>query len=205
MITDLSKYVDFLVQWKITPEQFLLCYTLYLDKVESQTGKYVEEGPAISNVYKYSEGVKPWAHVDIDLLVSKGFLIDRNKQHPKRNAYPDHMEVSEAFINAIFSTEDDFEEFWNEYPALIPNFQDPIRGKKIPLKAVIKEDIESLYLKRCRKDKNLHKRIMKVLRWAKANDRINTNITNFIGGEIWKALEEDMKQNSGAEIRKTLI
>jgi hypothetical protein len=204
MISDLNRYVDFLVKHEITTEQFFLCYCIYVDGRQSN-GLFPDKGRAKANIYKYAEGVKPFPFKDIDDLVDKGLLIDENKKGIHRNTYPDHFRVTDLFIDSIFTTEDRFEEFWSVYPGLVNNFRD-IRGPKIPLKACDKDEVRDLYLKRV-PTIDLHERCVRATAACKRAGIINMNILKWIGGEVWMSYEELVSDVSGEAppIKSTLV
>lgn len=206
MIQNLTKYVDFLVEHNITPKQFLLLYSLVLDRLEKQeNGRWYRQAvgkikPA-ANMYKYAAKVERWNTSDIRLLVEAGFLIDRNdSKNPKtleEEIYPDNLEVTPKFLSLIFATTTDFEDFWELYPAFVANFQNPI-GPQIPLRMVAYEDCEKLY-KKVIHSKIDHSRMMRALRWAVEHNQINVRIDKFLDSRHWTALEGLMDQNYGNE------
>lgn len=204
MFVNFTEYINFLTQHKITANQFLLCYLLYLDRKETEEGRETgmianESDRGFTLLYKYvyncgkydkDVGVNiAWSvEGDIKPLMNKGFIINN-----KKNSHlPDYMEVGQEFIDAIFTSESDFEVFWDEYPSFIDNFTDN-SGPRIPLKAVLKDEIETLYYKKAR-SKLQHEEIMRALKWAKKNGRINMNIKNFLGGEVWKGILDEIKE-----------
>jgi hypothetical protein len=192
-----QQLVTLLVECAITPKQLLLLWFLYLDKEEGK-GKLIQDGPAIANVYRFAESVETWSFLEIDDLVRKGWMVDRNKKASDggRQAYPDYFEVSEAFIDKVFVTGDKFEQFWEEYPSFVENFDGP-RGPKIPLKASIMEEVEILYNKRVR-TKAKHRQVMEILSWAKSNNLINMNIAKYVGSGMF---DQHMElRNSGGSV-----
>ena len=100
MFTKFSKYIGFLADNEITADQFLLCYLLHLDKLEEENGITSEDErfEGLANLYKYVNSCGKedpnqdgsyvaWSSNDIEHLIKKGFLIDKNEN----NRYlPDH-------------------------------------------------------------------------------------------------------------------
>jgi len=181
--------VNLLIECDITINQFLLLWFLYLDKEEGN-GKLIHEGPAIANLYRYSEKVSKWSADEISDLVQKGWLVDRNKdrQDGGRQAYPDYYDVTDTFEDKVFVTMDRFDQFWEEYPSFVENFDGP-RGPMIPLKSSIMEEVEILYKKRVR-TKAKHKEVMEILKWAKKNGLINMNIAKYVGSGMFDQHKE---------------
>lgn len=191
MLNGLSakQLVSLLIELDISINQFLLLWFLHLDKEEGN-GKLITEGPAIANIYRYAEKVNSWSFAEIDDLINKGWMIDRNKasQDGSRQAYPDYFEISETFEDKLFVTSDRFDQFWEEYPAFVENFNGP-RGPMIPLKAAVMEDVELLYKKRVR-TKAKHQEVMDILKWAKEEGLINMNIAKYVGSGMFDQHKE---------------
>jgi len=176
--------VSLLIECDISLNQLMLLWLLYTDREESG-GKLVSDGPAIANLYRYAEKVTTWSFDEIDDLVKKGWMVDRNKTGAdgKRQAYPDHYQVTDEFIDKVFVSGDRFEQFWESYPSFVENFDGP-RGPMIPLKATVMEEVEVLYKKRVRTIAK-HKQVMEILDWAKKRGLINMNIAKYVGSMMF--------------------
>ena len=178
-----KQVVDLLISCKINPKQLFLLLFLYLDREEGN-GKLIQDGPAIANVYRFAEKVETWTHEEIDDLVNKGLMEDRNTiKDGKRGGYPDYFVLTDTFIDKVFASRDRFQQFWDEYPSFVDNFHNP-RGAKIPLKAADIDELEVVYNKRVRTVKK-HKQVMEILDWAKKNGLINMNIAKYIGSMMY--------------------
>lgn len=194
MFLDVNKYVHTLCTMNITANQYLLCYLLYTD--QKKEGKFIRKGSEIANLYKYASANKgkiAWTKEEVRDLVDKGFLID--PAYTDKSTYPDHLIVTEKFTENLFIRANKFEEFWEAYPFIVPNFTNP-RGPSIKLKVCDKDDVKKLYL---RKVKTIaqHKEILDILEWAVENEKLNVNIKNFIASEQWKAFKQEREQNEG--------
>jgi hypothetical protein len=191
MFVNVDKLTDFLVEHEINIEQYYFLFLHYLDDV--RTGKLPIRSTIssskypLANLYKYSNKVDSFVKEDIDNLIEKGFI---NKFGESSSYAPDDFVVTSKFIDLMMSTEEDFEIFWEEYPAFTDNFDDPHRGNRIPLKSVIKEEVEELFNKRCQ-TKNKFDKIMHGLRVAKEKKEINMNIMKWLGGEYWTAYQDE--------------
>lgn len=188
MFNDVTQYVDTLCHLNITSNQFLLCYLLCTD--EKKDGKYVRKGIKIANLYKYAshnKGAIKWTKEEIKDLVDKGYLIDPYYSNDK--SYPDYLEATMKFKDEVFASKDRYTQLRETYPRLIDNFNHP-SGPKIKLQSCDHDEMEKLY-KRKVKTKQLHGRIIEVVRWAKENKQINTSFENFIRGELWDTYFEE--------------
>jgi len=192
MISDTKRLIEFLGEHDMSPSQFMFCWILYLDKQEHEGQTLPSEGKAIANIYRYIELVGEWTYAEIDDLVERGYL--HGEEDSKGFYYPDQMEVTEKFVDAVFVSMEDFEKFMNAYPSFTENFSDPRKGD-IPLKAVDMEKVERIFNLKVQ-TKVEFKRLMKALEWAKERDEIKMNILNYISGEIWKAHLEKMQEEA---------
>lgn len=199
MISDTQRMIEFMGEHNMNPNQFMLCWILYLDKKEHKGENLPTEGSAIANVYRFAEEVGPWPDAEIKDLVERGYLVYRGSG---KDYYPDQMRVTRKFSEAVFASVDDFEHFVQAYPSFVENFNDP-RKEDIPLKAVDMEKVERIFNQRV-KTKAEFERLMKALEWGKENDKIKMNILNYVSGEIWKSHLEKMR-NDSPDVERTNI
>jgi hypothetical protein len=195
-------FVDLLIKLKISPKQLLLLMFLYHDRLENN-GLLPFDGPAIANVYRYAERVEGWTAQEVQDLVDKGLMIDNNSlKDGKKQSYPDHFHVTQKFIDAIYVTVDEFEEFWETYPSWMDNFEDS-RKAQIPLKSAVYETVEEMYRKRV-KTKTRHRQVMEILRWAIDNDMIKMGIEKYVGSSMFdqqkKLMEEGITGYQGHKV-----
>ena len=201
MIEDVNHYVNFLTRNKISANQFLLCFLLYSDekvKIGSKevypSQRLIEEqniNAPIANLFKYIHSVGI-TEDEINDLVEKGLIENKNRVvNQRQQMYPEHFKVTGKFIDEIFTSDSDFEEFWETYPTYIKNFTNP-NGPKINLRACDKDETEDLYKKRI-KTKSAHKRLMSITKKAKEKGMLNMNIMKYLGSEAWKELEKELK------------
>jgi hypothetical protein len=189
MINDLDDMFVVLEKFDITMEQFMLPYILYLDQREHGENPLPRGDNAVAYIYRYSENIRPWPRASIQELVEKGLLKNYNEDE---SVYPDQLEVTDKFAEAVFATQSDFETFWDSYPAFIDNFNDERKGD-IPLKASVKDNVQQLFEDMIT-SKREFKEMMEALTWAKKHDMIRMNIEKFLGSEYWKQLREKMDE-----------
>lgn len=193
MIIEVS--VDFLVKYKITFEQYALCYMLHEDEYEININgerRYTESGPAIANVYNYSQNVRKWDKKELEDLVQKGIL----KRKGNRNS-PDMLEVTEKFAEDLFTSFSDFDQLFSIYPSHL-DFG-PGRAKGI-LKACNREEVEKYY-KSAVRTKSKHKYIMSITRWAKEHNMLNLSFEKYVKGRYWEVLKDDYENQTAIETK----
>lgn len=199
MIEDLTAYVDFLTKYKITPEQFLLPYCLHLDEVKGEDERFRRKSGRnrpMANLYRYATQVKVWKNDDIEHLMDVGLIESATLREAGdgKGYAPDALHVTPKFREEIFSNTTSFDEFWETYPGFIRNFENPLSGPYVTLKAVAMDEAENLYNKMVPTMVE-HLRMMRVLRWAKENDHIRCKITNWLSSKMWRDLETIMKSD----------
>lgn len=208
MIEGLSakEAVDLMEDLEVTPKQLFLLMFLHLDK-ERGDGVIIKEkddnGSPIALVYRFARNISAWSFDEIDDLVEKGLLVSHNSHSSggKRQAYPDNYEITETFKDAVISNWEDFEEFWNTYPAFTENFDTPA-GPKITLKACDYEEVEKKYRNVVR-TKAKHRQVMEVLRWGIKHDIVRMNILKYVGSRMFDQHKELMKEGVTSR-RKTV-
>ena len=172
MVYPLDKYVDVLLKLDISPIQVLFCEIIY-ERRHDLLYKIAQEGQIFPKSY-------------LDDLVVKGLIVDTNpNDHSK---YADFYEVTDKFIEAFYTVSTtDGEEFWAAYPAFIT-----IDGKKIPAKAVNKEELVKWYHKHVGSMQD-HKKVMAALKFAKERKLISMRIDKWLQAESFVDLWEMMK------------
>lgn len=172
MVYPLDKYVDVLLSLDISPIQVLFCQIIY-ERRHDLLYRIAQEGQIFPKKY-------------LDDLVEKGLVIDTN---PTDNSkYADFYEVTDKFVQAFYTVSTtDGEEFWAAYPAFIT-----IDGKKIPAKAVNKEELVKWYHKHVGSMHD-HKKVMEALKFAKERKLISMRIDKWLQAESFVDLWEMMK------------
>jgi len=193
MLEDVKYFTDLLVKWKITPNQFWLCWLLYWDHQEGKGGKRRKpnDESAIVNFYRYCTSVRQFKINEIRDLQAKGLVTTPSKT----KIIVDRLEVTQKFIDGVLVTRDMADEFWDAYPTWINNFDHPSKPQ-INLKSCVQSDIKSLY-KSLVKTKKRHRKVMEILDWALRHDKIRFSIANFVKAKMWEQFEELMEQEGG--------
>jgi len=207
MIIDIDEYCQYLMKHNITPNQFLLCFLLYSDAYDTlPSGKRLyhkksNENHPIANMYKMIEHWKKqnkviWNKSDLDYLEKTGFIEVLNPTIPKQYI-PDTYKITIKYIDSLFATLTEFEQFYELYPTWITNFSGP-HLPKINLKMVDKEELQTLFNKKIL-TKLVFDRMMIALNWAVQNNQINMNIQKYLTSEIWKEHQKLAEEYNGSE------
>jgi len=197
MLEDVKYYTDLLVKFKITPNQFYLCWLLFWDHREGKGGKRVhpeKEDKVFANLYRYNELVKKWSLNEVQELLDKDLVrLARGSK-----IIVDRLEITEKFMKAVLITQGMQDEFFEAYPTWIQNFDHPSKPN-INLKSCDHDKVKDLYRYHV-KTKKRHKEVMDILDWAKRNDKIRYSIANFVKAKMWEQFEELMEKE-GASIQ----
>lgn len=189
MIKDLDDMFVVLEKFDITMEQFMLPYILFLDQREYGEDPLPRGNHAVAYIYRYSENVRPWPRASIQELVDKGLLKNYNEDE---TVYPDNLEVTDKFAEAVFATSSDFERFWDAYPSFTQNDTDSRKGD-IPLKASVKSEVRDLFEDHVQTKRDF-KELMEALSWAKKRGMIRIDIKKFLEAEYWVQIQEFMEE-----------
>jgi hypothetical protein len=185
MIKDLDDMFVVLEKFDITMEQFMLPYILFLDQREYGEDPLPRSNHAVAYIYRYAENVHPWPRASIQELVNKGLLKNYNADE---TVYPDNLEVTDKFAEAVFATRSDFDRFWDAYPAFAehPEAEDPM-----PLKATAKPEARDLFEDHVQTKRDFRE-LMSALEWGKAKDMIQMPIEEFLSSKYWTQLRDAM-------------
>ncbi len=185
MIKDLDDMFVVLEKFDITMEQFMLPYILFLDQREYGEDPLPRSNHAVAYIYRYAENVHPWPRASIQELVDKGLLKNYNADE---TVYPDNLEVTDKFAEAVFATRSDFDQFWDAYPSFAehPEAEDPM-----PLKATSKPEARDLFEDHVQTKRDFRE-LMSALEWGKAKDMIQMPMEEFLSSKYWTQLRDAM-------------
>lgn len=179
---DLTK----LIKLGITPNQHLLAYCI-ANKEDKELHKYIKACGA-------------FLPSDITNLVIKGLVVDMNDNNNFlfSSLYPTEVLFDELDMKNF----DDFtKELLKTFPTTTPN------GRK--LKQCSRKDVETLYLKCHNNNKQIHEKIIKLLKLEiEKREQTNSldymqNIKTWLRNMSYTAYEEDLK-NSSSESQQSM-
>jgi len=209
MILDIDEYCQYLIKYNVSPNQFLLCFLLYVDAYEVlPDGKRLyhkkkTDVHPIANMYGIMEHWKKnnktlWNKDDIKYLESIGFIEFFNKTSNDREYRADNFKITPYYIDTLFTSDSEFEQFFLTYPTWVDNFNGN-HLPKIPLKIVDKDEIEEVFKNKIN-TKLAFDRMMKTLHWSIENNLINMNIKKYLISNIWREHYKMMEEYGQKEV-----
>ena len=204
MIQDPDALITFLGKHGITLHQFMIPYLWYIDDLEDRGDHTVPpdksdappERPSLLSKYMIllqEQGMEPIKASDINVLVKKGYIRNRNKDASRFHRH--QIDVTDKFIDAFLTNQDNFQEFWDAYPTSVPNFD----GKpgRVPLKSCDPFLLEKRY-RSLVKTKKLHVQVLAALKWCIQVGRFpNMRIDNYLNSDMYKDMIDQMNDSSG--------
>lgn len=164
--------VDTLLDLQLSANQYVFLYL-----------KYKKDDVRL---YKYLEKVRPLSQKEMDNLEERGLIVNVNKA--PNDYLPDRYLVTQKFVKAIEPSLKPAEEFWDAYPGFTS-----INGTKAALKAISKDDFLFKYADLVKRDKELHQRIMRALRYMKGRDEVKMRIDKWIDSRMWETVESELE------------
>lgn len=210
LIEDVNEFAIFLIENGLTADQFFFC-ALLSSEAEGYYG-LPDRQKAISKFFEYYNTVGKhkenpvWAKQDLDELVEKGF-IQRIGNTDEDNYEYQNFEVTEKFLDLVFeekgSAMDQFQEFWDAYPAR--HVTDD--GQSLNIKAVNKEEIYDVW-RNAVKDVD-HEDLLKALKIADSKNEVDCRIDKWLNSHQWEAymdeVEEDVDPEDNPDIEQTVL
>lgn len=192
MIQDPSSLINFLIKHGITLHQFMIPYLWYVDDIEDRGDHNAPEKPSLLAKYMVmlqEQGMEPIKASDINVLVKKGFIRNRNKDASEFQT--NQIDVTDKFIDLFLTTEDHFEEFWETYPTSVPRFDG--RPGRTPLKSCDPVLLERRY-RSLVKTKKLHRKVIAALVWSlETGEFPNMRIDNYLNSDMYKEMIDRME------------
>lgn len=162
----IDKYVDFLLEHKMTPNEFLLLKLLY-DKQKHLVGK-------IKQVVLKDSGFT--SKERIAELVKEGFLTKTEKGYKIGNKF------SEVFVDGDVATD----EIYRVYPDFITNKD----GINIPLTGMDRETFKKIYMAKICFSVEEHKEVIKDIQYGHNKGLIKMGINKFLTSKQWEAFRK---------------
>lgn len=172
MISSLDDYAAFLCKHSMSGDQFLFCCLIYEKKFHLIYKLYNERGG--------------FNRDELRDLEDRGYVINTNTGE---DLYADGYVITDQFVGAIYGNEYSmFQELIDTYPQFIF-----IEQKKIPAQSCDLDSLRMTYFGKVGRNVNLHKKIIKLLKFGIDNDLVNMGIEKWVKSEQWKALEHEFK------------
>lgn len=186
MFTDVERYLNFIIENKLTQAQFLFLYLIYRKKVDC-IKKYKAAFPNEENsmIGKY----------DKQDLLDRGFIESVGEAGMTAD-YILGEKFTKLFLKDVFNAT---EEFVKEYPGFVQ-----IQGKAIPLITMDRYKLANIYGERIDYSVEEHLEVVKDVKFARAKDMLSSSIENFVRGEVWQKIRPiRLNQESIKEVNLT--
>lgn len=181
-----EKFTNILIKYQITPNQFYILYSLFKKDWDSLF-KYVNKVVVGIN----EEGRKKTGfsiEEELQPLVEKGLIVNLGNH---KFEVLDLCLTNEFIENLFIDSEEAGIELFNAYPHWLI-----VNGSKVIAKSCDKDAYMLKYAKKINNDLVLHKSIIEDVKLANEQSLINFKISNFIDGELWTSLAEEVKKKS---------
>lgn len=175
MISDIDKYVDFLVDNDLNEHSFLILWLVHTKDVE--------------NIKKYKLKFGNFSSDAIEYLIDRGWLIDLHYSANGLREYNiNELLVSDKFVNRVVIDEEDaYEELVRAYPKWIK-----INGVNRPTTNGNPRELAKEYLKYHRKNKLAHERVLNITTRYFQSNPVFEGIEKYILHRHWNLLEEKL-------------
>ncbi len=205
MIYESKKLVEICLQWSITPNQYMILYSIF--RKDRVLEEYVIE-------YKAKNGFAPFTKTEINDLVVKGYLVNNNgvdEIYYKNDGldihnYTSKLELTEEFEDKFFMDSTIAgEELFASYPPFMN-----INGSQISLKKggdingkwFGRDYMIKYYAEYVGNDQALHDKIIATVKRVRSMGQLNMALRHFIEGHLW---EDYFEIKDGSEDNITLI
>lgn len=172
MFQNVEKYVDFIIENKLTQSQFLFLYLLYRNKfsciVKYKNSFPTEDGSMIG---------KP----AIEDLIKRGF-VNKVDEGISANSFMITEKFHKLFLKNHHIAA---QEFWDRYPGFVR-----IQGIATPLTNMDKYVFANIYAERIDYSVDEHLEVLKDLEFGVQQSLIRTSIEKFVRSEAWKKLRD---------------
>ncbi len=170
MFQNVERYVNFIIENKLTQAQFLFLYLIYRKKYEC------------IKVYKAAIPTGDDTMIGVpakDDLIKRGFIAQLNDE-----GRADSYEITDKFLKLFLKdVHEASNQFWDKYPGFIK-----INGVNTPLTNMDKYRFALIYGERIDHSVDEHLEVMKDLEFGVRNNLIRSSIENFVKAEGWGKL-----------------
>lgn len=188
-------YTEFLIKHKLTPNQFLLLYLLYTERlVKSKTGSV---GYAMGTcLYKWQDKGSGWSQHEIEDLVKKDYMIAFKKTYEvkeqKLYGYAvDDLILTNKFADIMFiNTDEAFEEIVELYPDTFT-----IQTQTVFTKTGDLDKISDNYNKLIKGSLYEHDVIKQVIVYAKEKGMCNMKLEKFLSKGVVDSIKKMMEES----------
>lgn len=163
----LDQYVNFIIDNKLTQEQFLFLELVYKKRVDL-IKKYKDAFPSDNNGMISTYLLKD--------LINRGFLVTTKTG----------FKLGEKYLDVYINIDRAVDEIFEIYPVFV--YSD--KGVPIPLITMDKKVFREIYLSKIMGNNEEHKEVIKDLKFGIQNNLINMGINKFLVSEFWKSIRK---------------
>jgi len=172
-----ENYLNFLIDNKVTQQQFLLLHLLYKDRWD------------LIELYKKAYPTNDGTIIgrqQTDLLLEKGLL-----EYYTTTTGGIQIKISEVFKNAYIKDIDIADQIYKIYP----DFYESSEGVRYPLLAYDRLSFAKIYLDVIKYDQKEHEEILEDIKFGAEHNLIKIKVSNFLVSHYWKILRKMRKEN----------
>ena len=182
IFVETEKFIDFLVEHKMTPTQFMFCY--------------LKANYDMSSFKRYIKTVGVFRSEEVKDLIDRGYIEDFNEigANGRRTDYIDSYLVTPKFTKEIFiETEQAGEELWNSFPPFIM-----INGNRVSARSCDKDVLMKSYCKKIKNNKKIHEEVLSLLKESVTRNEVKMGIEKWVLSEQWSVLKQLYQTNNTA-------
>ena len=187
---ELNTILNILTQYKLTADELLLIYVTFCARDEENHPEYL--------IKCMNNGIfdKVKVREMFNSLKAKGII---NKNYDSEEYNPDEIEFNKLFLKSFVKSSFQLgKELFDEYPNCI-NINGRIFSlKNISKKFMTQEEFFFHYSSSIKHNPETHKHVMEMLRWGKANGKINFGILEWVASKKWEYME--YLKNNGSQL-----
>lgn len=186
---DLDTILNLLADYNLTADELLVVYMAFISQREENDGL----GHSEYFAKWYSNGGHKQLHDIFESLKQKGFV-----QKDCKPSSPTDIEFNKTFIKGFMKHSDLLgQELWDTYPDHSIRQGIKYDWKNISKRFTSREALFFFYGMQIKNNIELHDEILKLIKWAKENNRINCGIVEFVISHKWEQWKKE--RDSGDE------
>ena len=181
---EINTILNLLITYNLTADELLVIYLTFLARNEEGHPEYFSKW--------FSNGGNKKLREIFESLKEKGIIL---KDYNPNTYDPNDIRFNKLFLKSWLKNSGEIgQELFDAYPNWIN-----VNGKLVPLKNIASkvntlDEFFFMYSSAIKHNPETHKKVMKILQWAKENDKITSSLLNFVISKQWEALE-DLRNN----------
>lgn len=173
MFTEIERYVNFIVDNKLSQRQNLFLYLVYVKRYDLMK-KYLQAVPVPEGENKFL------SKFELEDLIARGFIVRVGEGASVAN-YELGLGYKKIFIDANVAAD----ELKNVYPAFMK-----ISGANVPLTLMDSYELAALYSQRIGYEVAEHLEVIEDIKYGVEHELIKGKIETFVRSEQWKPIRK---------------